>query len=133
MNKAMIIGNVGKDPELKVTQSGLSTCKITIATSSKYTNKQGEKVENTEWHNVVFFAKSADTIAKYVQKGSKLYVEGEIRTRSWEDKDGVKRYSTEIIGQNFEFLNSRNADSRPSNPAPNNAKPHDDALDDIPF
>lgn len=128
MNKAMIIGNVGNDPELKVTQSGLSTCKITIATSSKYTNKQGEKVENTEWHNVVFFGKSADTIAKYVQKGSKLYVEGEIRTRSWEDKDGVKRYSTEIIGQNFEFLNSRNADSRP---APKTSTPN--ALDDIPF
>jgi single-strand DNA-binding protein len=104
VNKAMILGNVGQDPELRDTGKS-PVVNLSIATNRKWTNKDGEKHEETEWHRVVFFGKRAETIARYTKKGDKLYVEGRLQTRSYE-KDGVKKYSTEIIGENFSFVGS---------------------------
>lgn len=107
MNKAILIGNVGKDPEIRSFDNGGKVAGFTLATSEKYTNKEGQKVENTEWHNVKVFGKVADVVEKYVTKGTKLMVEGQIKTRSY-DKDGVKMYVTEIVvagfGDNIEML-----------------------------
>lgn len=119
MNKVILLGNVGKDPELK--DDSFKLVKFPIATSERYV-KDGEKVEKTEWHNVVFFGNQADVIAKYVEKGTKLLVEGRIQTRTYE-KDGEKRYSTEIVGTNFEFVGrSEGSDSAPAQSKPKKKK-----------
>lgn len=98
VNKVILIGNVGKDPEVKHLQSGFSVSSFSLATSESYTNKSGEKVTNTEWHNIsVLNDKIIPIVEKYVLKGSQIYIEGKIKTRSWDDKDGVKKYSTEIV------------------------------------
>ena len=96
-NKATLLGNVGRDPEIKVTGSGTSVANFSIATSDRYKDKSGEWQDRTEWHNVVAYGRSADIIRDYVRKGSKLYVEGRIQTRSWDGKDGSKQYRTEIV------------------------------------
>lgn len=104
VNKAILIGNVGKDPEVKHLDSGMVITNIRLATSETYNNKNNEKVTNTEWHNVVLFRNLAEIAEKYVNKGDALYIEGRIRTRSWDDKDGNKRYMTEIVGNNMQML-----------------------------
>jgi single-strand DNA-binding protein len=107
VNKAIILGNVGQDPETKYMPSGAAVTNVSIATSESWTDKQtGQKQERTEWHRVVFFNKLAEIVAEYVRKGSKLYIEGQLRTRNWE-QDGVKRYSTEIIASEMQMLDSR--------------------------
>lgn len=103
VNKAILIGRLGKDAEVRVTPGGQSVAKFSMATSEKYTDKSGQKVEKTEWHNIVLWGKLADVLAKYLTKGKEVYVEGKIETRSWE-KDGVKRYSTDINAQNITLL-----------------------------
>lgn len=97
VNRATLLGNVGRDPEIKVTGSGTSVANFSIATSDRYKDKSGEWQDRTEWHNVVAYGRSADIIRDYVRKGSKLYVEGRIQTRSWDGKDGSKQYRTEIV------------------------------------
>ena len=109
INKVILVGNVGKDPEIRHLENGNPVCTIPLATSETFTNKTGEKVTNTEWHNVVLWRGLADIASKYVKKGSQIYIEGKIRTRSWEDKDKVKRYSTEIVADNMQLLGSRPA------------------------
>lgn len=104
VNKAILIGNVGKDPEIKHLDNGMVIANFPLATSEMYKNKNNEKVTNTEWHNIVLFRNQAEVAEKYVKKGDPLYIEGRIRTRSWEDKDGNKRYTTEIIGNNMQML-----------------------------
>jgi len=104
INKAILIGNVGKDPEIKHLDSGMVIANFPLATSETYKNKNNEKVTNTEWHNIVLFRSQAEIAEKYVNKGDALYIEGRIRTRSWEDKDGNKRYMTEIVGNNMQML-----------------------------
>lgn len=108
INKAILIGRLGRDPELKSTQSGNSICKLSVATSRTWTNKQtGERQEETEWHKVTVFGKSAEHCANYLAKGRQVYVEGRIKTDSYEGKDGAKRYSTGIIADTVQFLGGR--------------------------
>lgn len=107
LNKVMLIGNLGRDPEIKYSQSGIAVCNLAIATSEQWTDRNsGERQEKTEWHRVVVFGKQAETCEKYLSKGSKIYVEGRLQTRSWE-KDGQTHYTTEIVVSNFQFLGDK--------------------------
>ncbi|MFN3188143.1 MAG: single-stranded DNA-binding protein [Candidatus Paceibacteria bacterium] len=102
INKAMIYGNLTRDPELKALPSGMQVCSFSVATNRTYNDRDGKRQESTDYHNIVSFGKQGEVIAKYLTKGSGIYVEGRIQTRSW-DKDGVKQYRTEIIADRFEF------------------------------
>lgn len=107
VNKVILIGNLGKDPEVKYFPNGDAFCNVTIATSESWNDKQsGEKKERTEWHNVVFTRKLAEIAGQYLKKGAKVYVEGSLRTRKWE-KDGVERYTTEILVNDMQMLDGR--------------------------
>jgi single-strand DNA-binding protein len=103
LNKVMLIGNLGKDPEIRTTPGGHSVCTISMATNREYT-KGDEKVKETEWHRVVIWGKQAEAVAKYMEKGRSMFVEGRLQTRSWEDKDGITRYVTEIVAERVQFL-----------------------------
>ncbi|MDO8523382.1 MAG: single-stranded DNA-binding protein [bacterium] len=104
LNKVFLIGNLTRDPELKNIPSGQAICQIGIATNRNYTDKAGQKQQQVEFHNVVFWGKLAELVAKYMKKGQMLYVEGRLQTRSWDDKaSGQKRYKTEIVGENMQF------------------------------
>jgi single-strand DNA-binding protein len=118
INTVHLLGNVGNDPELRVFESGNVSVQLSIACNEKYTNKQGEKVENTEWVNLVGYGKVAEVIDKYVKKGDPLYVEGKLRTRSYDAKDGTKRYITEVIVSKIELIASRKENS--AHPPPEN-------------
>jgi len=107
VNKVILLGNLGADPELRSTQSGQSVCTLRLATNEHWVGKDGQKQERTEWHRVIFWARLADTISKFVKKGDALYIEGKITTRQWQDKDNVTRYTTEIIGDKFEFVGGK--------------------------
>jgi single-strand DNA-binding protein len=96
-NKVQLIGNLGKDPEIINLESGKTLAKFSIATNESYKNAQGEKVTDTQWHNIVAWGKTAQIVEKYVTKGKEIAVEGKLTTRSWEDKDGMKRYITEVV------------------------------------
>ncbi len=96
-NKVQLIGNLGNDPEIIQLESGKKLAKFSIATNENYRNSKGEKVTDTQWHNVVAWGKTADIVEKYVAKGKEVAVEGRLTTRSWDDKDGVKRYTTEVV------------------------------------
>lgn len=111
INKVILVGNVGKDPEVRYLDSGVAVAQFSLATSERgYTNNQGVQVaEKTEWHNIVLWRGLAEVAEKYVRKGSKIYIEGKIRTRSYEDQSGVRRYVTEIFGDNMELLDRREA------------------------
>jgi single-strand DNA-binding protein len=126
VNKAILVGNLGGDPETRYTQNGTSVVNFSMATNEAWTGKDGQKQERTEWHKIVVWDKQADACAKYLSKGSQVYVEGRIQTRQWEDKDGQKRFTTEIVAQHVTFLGG--ADERPPETSP---APIDD--DDIPF
>lgn len=102
LNKAMIYGNLTRDPEIKSLPSGIQVVSFSIATNRVYNDRDGKKQEQVDYHNVVFFGKQAETVGKYLKKGSSVFVEGRLQTRSW-DKDGVKQYRTEIIGDRFQF------------------------------
>ena len=148
VNKAIILGNIGKDPEVRYTASGEAICNITVATSESWKDKAtGEKKELTEWHRISFFGKLAEICGQYLKKGSQVYVEGSIRTRKWTDKEGQERYTTEIRGDEMKMLGSApSGNQRPANsqdggqsdyaspPAKDRPKPSfDDLGDDIPF
>ena len=109
MNKVILKGHVGKTPEVKKFDNG-QVAKFSLATSESYTDKKGERITNTEWHNVVFWGKICDTIDKYVKKGSEILVEGKIVTRSYDDKEGVTHWSTEVVCHSFEFCGSAKED-----------------------
>lgn len=109
VNKVMLIGNLGKDPEMHTFESGNKWARLTMATTETYRNKQGERSEHTEWHTVVLYRGLADVCEKFLKKGMKVYIEGRLRTRSWEDK-GQKRYFTEIEAQNMMMLSGRKED-----------------------
>tara|TARA_B110001469_G_scaffold94592_1_gene90538 strand:+ start:754 stop:1233 length:480 start_codon:yes stop_codon:yes gene_type:complete len=112
VNKVIIIGNVGQDPETKYMPSGDAVTNLSIATSESWKDKQtGQPQERTEWHRVVFFNKLAEIVAQYMRKGSKIYIEGALRTRQWE-QDGVKRYSTEIVASQMQMLDSKSGDQQ---------------------
>ncbi|MCL3778969.1 single-stranded DNA-binding protein [Prolixibacteraceae bacterium JC049] len=104
VNKVILVGNVGRDPEVRYLDSGVAVASFPLATSESYTSKTGEKVTTTEWHNIVLWRGLAEVAEKYVTKGRQLYIEGRIRTRSYDDKEGNKRYMTEIYGDNMQML-----------------------------
>jgi single-strand DNA-binding protein len=107
VNKAILVGNLGRDPELRYTQNGQAVVNFTLATSETWTDKSGERVERTEWHRIVVWGKTGEMCAQYLSKGRTVYVEGRIQTREWEDKDGNKRYTTEINAQTVNFIGPR--------------------------
>jgi single-strand DNA-binding protein len=105
INKVILLGNLGKDPEVRYLQNGTAVCSFSLATSENYTDKtSGERKTITEWHNVVLWRKLAETAEKFLHKGSQVYIEGKIRTRSWDDEAGQKRYTTEIVGDVMQLL-----------------------------
>lgn len=122
VNKVILIGNLGQDPEIKAMPNGGSVANISIATSESWTDKQtGQKQERTEWHRVVLFNWLAEVAAQYLRKGSKVYIEGSIRTRKWQDQSGQDKYTTEIVANNMQMLDSaRNSGAQNQNYAPQN-------------
>ena len=107
INKAILIGNLGRDPELRYTPSGLAVANFSLATSETRTNKDGEKETRTEWHRIVAFGRLGEICGEYLAKGKQIYIEGRIQTRDWEDKDGIKRYTTEIVANQMQMLGTR--------------------------
>lgn len=107
LNKAILIGNLGKDPETRYTSAGGAVCNFSIATSERYTGSDGQQQEKTEWHKIVAFGKLAETSGKYLSKGKSVFVQGKIHTRAWEDAAGQKRYSTEIVAEMVQFLSPK--------------------------
>jgi len=107
LNKVMLIGRLGANPEIRYTPDGTPIANFNLATSETFTNKNGEKVTQTEWHRVVVFGKLAEIVGEYYTKGRKVYVEGRLRTRSWEDRDGNKRWTTEIVATNMFMLDTK--------------------------
>lgn len=140
VNKAIIIGNLGKDPEVRFTSSGKAVANFTVATSERWTDQQGQRQEKTEWHNIVVWGKQAETCGQYLSKGRQVFVEGRISNRSYDDKDGNKRYITEIVARDVRFLGggsgsgaSRGADSGFVAPPGEGAGSGPASDDDIPF
>ena len=107
VNKVILVGNLGKDAEVRVTPGGQSVASFSIATTENWTSKEGEKKEQTEWHRIVFFDKLAEIAGEYLKKGRSVYVEGRLQTRKWTDKDGVEKYTTEIVATEMQMLGSR--------------------------
>ena len=110
LNKAMLIGNVGRDPEVRYLDGQSGNAKVatfTLATTERYRGRNGETRENTEWHNIVAWRSTADVVERFVKKGTQVYIEGRIRTRSWDDQNGNKRYTTEIIADNLQLLGKK--------------------------
>ncbi len=161
VNKVILVGNLGRDPEVRYAPSGAAICNVTIATSRQWKDKtSGERQEETEWHRVVFYDRLAEIAGEYLKKGRPVYVEGRLKTRKWTDKDGVDKYTTEIIAQEMQLLGGREGggggggydDDGGGAPAPRAARPaapaprapagkpaaksssgFDDMDDDIPF
>lgn len=137
VNKAILVGNLGRDPEVRYLPSGQPVASFTVATSDSYTDRNGARQERTDWHNIVVFGKQAELCAQYLKKGRQVYIEGRISTRQWEAKDGSgKRSRTEIVAQRVQFLGGRGAPGaaeEPSEMAPSagDIPPVDD--EDIPF
>ncbi len=143
VNKVILVGRLGKDPEVRNLENGVSVANFTVATSESYKDKTtGDKKEVTEWHNIVLWRGLADIAAKYLHKGDMIYLEGKLRTRSWE-KEGITRYTTEVVGDNMTMLSTRressggNQEYRPSAPPQQTAgevrPPADSSSDDLPF
>ena len=122
VNKVILVGNLGKDPEVKYTQSGKAVCNFSIATTERY-----NKEDHTEWHNIVAWGKLAEICGEYLAKGSRVYIEGKITTRKWEDKEGITRYTTEIIAREMKMLSKKQEEDTNNYNHPN---PNDD---DVPF
>ena len=145
VNKAIILGSLGQDPDIRYTASGAAVANISIATNEQWKDKEsGEKQERTEWHRVVFFGRLAEIVGEYLRKGSQVYVEGRIQTRKWQDKEGQDRYTTQIVAYEMQMLGSKSGgttasfDQTPqhegSAPAASSEKnSSDDFDDDIPF
>ncbi|NNC99038.1 MAG: single-stranded DNA-binding protein [Gammaproteobacteria bacterium] len=148
INKVILVGNLGRDPEMRYTPSGSAVANLAVATSESWKDKQtGEPQERTEWHRVVMFNRLGEIAGEYLKKGSKVYIEGKLQTRKWQDKEGQDRYTTEIVANEMQMLDSRGGggmdsydQSAPAAPAPApQAKPQaqkgafDDFDDDIPF
>jgi single-strand DNA-binding protein len=136
LNKVFIIGNLGKDPEVRFTSNGRAVAKFPVATSERWTDQDGNKQERTEWHNVVVWGKQAETCGQYLSKGRQVFIEGSVRSRQYDDKDGNKRYITEIVARDVRFLGGGGArggdqmQSAPRGEEPGGGPPEDD---DIPF
>ena len=141
VNKVILLGRLGQDPELKHTPNGAAVCNFTVATSEKYVDKQGAKQEKTEWHRVVVWSKLAELCGQYLAKGRQAYIEGKLVTRSWDDKDGNKKYTTEVVASSVQFIGGQ-AESNEALKKADDAKSQPDykvstdanfASDQIPF
>ena len=136
LNKVLILGNLGADPDIKYTQAGSPVANLSVATSESWKDKTtNEKVEKVEWHRVVVFGRLAEIAGDYLKKGSKIFVEGKLQTRDWEDSEGKKRYTTEVIAREMTMLDSK-GDSNTSSPQPSNSdskQDNDKFEEDIPF
>jgi len=142
LNKVMLIGNVGKDPEPRHLENGTMLVTLTVATTERYKDRNGEVKEQTEWHNIVCWRNLAEIVEKYVHKGTQVYIEGKLRSRSWEDQNGQKRYVTEVIADNLRLLGRKpepspgTAPYAATSPKPAPADPMEGVeapLDDLPF
>ena len=144
VNKAIIVGTLGQDPEIRYTANGGAVANISVATNETWKDKStGEAQERTEWHRIVMFGKLAEIAQQYLKKGSQAYFEGRIQTRKWQDQSGNDRYSTEIVANEMQMLGGRGSggggapmesgDQSQSKPAPAETAPMDDGFDDIPF
>lgn len=138
VNKVILVGNLGKDPEVRYLEGGVAVAHFSIATSETYKDKTGNKVESTEWHNIVMWRGLAEVAEKHLKKGMQVYIEGKLRTRSWEDKEGHKRYTTEILADNMVMLGRKenNPQSGVNLPLPDNSVPptsSNDSTEDLPF
>lgn len=131
VNKVVLIGRLGKDPEVRIMPNGESVANVTLATSENWKDKSGVKQEKTEWHNLVFYRRTAEVAGEYLKKGSQIYIEGKLQTRKWQTKEGQDRYSTEIIVHEMQMLGGKAA-SQPNQFAPQTAPKKDDDFD-IPF
>lgn len=107
VNKVILIGNLGRDPEVRSTASGTSVCNLRIATSERRKDREGNWNDHTEWHSVVCFGRTADNVGRFLAKGRQVYIEGRLQTRKWQDKDGADRWSTEVVADNLRFLGGR--------------------------
>ena len=141
LNKVMIIGNLGKDPEVRYTTSGAAVASFSVATTEKFKNKSGEWEEKTEWHNVTLWSRLAEIAGEYLSKGKTVYIEGRLQTRKWQDKDGKDRYTTEIVGEKMQMLSAKGDGGGKSGGGRSGGEPtaaYDDPVaynqdDDIPF
>jgi len=141
VNKVILIGNLGADPELRNTAGGTAVCTLRVATSDRRKDASGNWTDHTEWHQVVCWSKTAENVAKYMRKGGKLYVEGRLQTRKWTDKDGRDRYQTEVVAENVRFLGSKGEgggerrEDRTPEPRGQDGYPNDPPADpnDMPF
>ena len=140
VNKVILIGNLGADPELRYTPGGRAVANFRMATSRSWNTKDGEKKEETEWHRIVAWDKLAEILGEYLKKGSPVYVEGRLQTRSWEDQSGVKRYSTEIVALEMKMLGQRQGTGSETRETTSNVSPPPDNMpstfeadDDLPF
>jgi single-strand DNA-binding protein len=117
VNKVILLGRLGQDPEMKSTPSGMSVCNFSLATSENWKDKSGQKQEKTEWHRLVAWGKQAELCHQYLAKGRQVYVEGKLQTRSWDDKNGQKRYTTEVLVSSIQFIGSSSTNTNDYNPA----------------
>ncbi len=142
VNKVILVGNLGRDPDTRYTSGGEAVTNISVATTDKWTDKAGEKQERTEWHKIAFFGKLAEIAGEYLKKGSQVYIEGRLQTRKWQDKDGADRYTTEIVSDRMQMLGSKPRDGDTEQREPERAAPEGSGTrksnvdyldDDIPF
>ncbi len=117
VNKVILIGNLGKDPELRYTPGGQAVATFSLATTERWNDKNGQRQDRTEWHNIVVWGKLAELVNQYLKKGRSAYIEGRITTRSWDDRDGVKKYRTEIVANQVQFLGSANSSANDMEPS----------------
>ena len=132
-NKVQLIGNLGNNPEIITLDSGKKLAKLSLATNESYKNEQGEKIANTEWHNLVAWGKTADIIEKYVEKGNEIAIEGKLTSRSYDDKEGNKRYTTEIVGDTLTMLGGRKDPSDEDSGQNNESESSSEGSSDLPF
>lgn len=131
VNKVILVGNLGKDPEIRHLEGGAAVASFSIATTEVYKDKAGVRHEQTEWHNIVVWRGLAEVAEKYLKKGMTIYIEGKLRTRSWDDKEGHKRYSTEVVGDTFTILSKKENQSTGNNEQSDVSGPK--TGDDLPF
>ncbi len=137
VNKVILIGHLGADPEIRYTQGGAPVATLRLATNEAWTNKSGQKEQRTEWHRIVAWSKLAELVGQYLSKGRQIYVEGRLQTRSWDDKEGNKRYTTEVVASTIQFLGGASDRKAEIEGLPSELPPPPDQLgaseDDIPF
>lgn len=139
VNKVIIVGRLGSDPEMKTVTSGQTVCRLSVATSENWTDRDGQKQEKTEWHRVVVWGRIAEVCGQHLSKGRQVYLEGRLQTRSWEDQQGQKKYTTEIVANTVQFLGSNERSSQGSSAGSNSGsqdfgpEPSFDSSEEIPF